>query len=161
MKNKKNLQIQLRSITDNDSEFLYQVYRSTREEEMALTGWTEEEIEHFLRMQFKFQNASYFKDYHNATFDIILYNNIPVGRFYVDRGKNEIRIIDIALLPQYRRKGIGSQILKDLLEEAKQQQGLLSLHVEYNNPAMILYEKLGFEKKELVGVYYLMEHSTS
>jgi ribosomal protein S18 acetylase RimI-like enzyme len=139
-----------------DLEFLFAVYASTRAEEMALTGWQALEIENFLRSQFELQHKQYLQNYRNGAFDIILYHKMPVGRLYVDRRPDDIRIVDIALLKEYRRQGIGSKIMKELIAEAEEKKVNLSLHVEHNNPAMGLYERLGFAKKELVGIYYFM-----
>lgn len=147
--------------TDEDLEFLYKMYASTRAEEMAMTTWSEQQKEEFLRMQFNLQHRQYMQNYKNATFEIILYNNKPAGRLYVDRRKDEIRIIDIALLPEYRRQGIGSKIMKDLIAEADKKSLPLSLHMEHNNAAMGLYERLGFKIKGDTGVYFFMERPPS
>lgn len=145
------------SKSGEDLEFLYQVYYSSREEEMALSNWTEAEIENFLRWQFSLQHKQYLENYEGARFDIILYQGERAGRLYVQRQKEEMRIIDIALLSRFRRLGIGSKILKELMKEAYKRNCILSLHVEHNNPALGLYERLGFEKGQLIGVYYYME----
>lgn len=142
--------------TEEELEFLYRVYASTRTEEMAMTGWSEKQVEEFLRMQFRLQHTQWLQNYKKAKFEIILYNKVPAGRLYVDRRQDDIRIIDIALLPEFRRQGIGSKLMNDLIAEADQKQVTLSLHVEHNNPAMGLYERLGFEKKDLAGIYYFM-----
>jgi ribosomal protein S18 acetylase RimI-like enzyme len=144
------------SESETDLEFLYSVYVSTREEEMTLTGWNEKQIEEFLRMQFNLQHRQYRQNYENAAFDIILYHNNPVGRLYVDRRRDDIRIVDIALLKKFRRKKIGSKIMRELIAEADEKDVNLSLHVEHNNPALGLYHRLGFEQKELKGIYYFM-----
>lgn len=151
------MNITYRPITENDLEFLYQVYASTREEELSVVDWSEQELEDFLRMQFDLQHKQWMKNYDRAAFDIILFDGIPAGRLYVDRWKKEIRIIDIALLTEFRRKGIGSRIMSQLVEEADQANKILSLHVEMNNPAMGLYLNLGFKSIQDVGVYFLME----
>ena len=143
--------------TKKDLEFLYNIYADTRVQEMAMTGWDEQQKEEFLRMQFDLQHKQYRQNYKNAAFDIILYHDKPVGRLYVDRRKDDIRIIDIALLTKFRRQKIGSKIMKQLMAEADEKNVTLSLHVEHNNPAMGLYDRLGFVKKELVGIYYFME----
>jgi ribosomal protein S18 acetylase RimI-like enzyme len=150
--------IEFRPIRDTpgDLEFLFQVYASSRADEMALTNWSDKEKNDFLRMQFGFQHKQYLANYTNASFDIILYEREAVGRLYVDRRPNDIRIIDILLLPGSRGKGIGSRIMDDLIAEAGQKNTGLSLHVEIDNPALGWYERLGFEKKELIGVYYYM-----
>jgi ribosomal protein S18 acetylase RimI-like enzyme len=143
--------------TQEDLELLFEIYASTRKEEMALTGWSKQEIETFLRMQFELQHKQYLENYKDAAFEIILYEKIPAGRLYVDRRKDDIRIIDIALLPRFRRHGIGSKIMKELITEADKKQRNISLHVERNNPALNLYETLGFKKVDTTGVYYFME----
>ncbi|MCU0285660.1 MAG: GNAT family N-acetyltransferase [Acidobacteria bacterium] len=149
--------IEFRPITGEDNEFLYHVYASTRAEEMALTGWKAEEIEAFLRSQFHLQHVQYMENYkQNGSFDIILVKGEPAGRLYIQRKENDIRIVDIALLPGYRGLGVGTKIMKELMAEADQKKIQLSLHVEQFNPALGLYERLGFEKKDLIGIYYFM-----
>jgi ribosomal protein S18 acetylase RimI-like enzyme len=81
----------------------------------------------------------------------------PIGRLYVDRREDEIRIIDIALFPEHRGKGIGSRIMETLLDEGKDSGKPVTIHVEKNNPALRLYRRLGFTKVEDQGVYDLME----
>jgi GNAT superfamily N-acetyltransferase len=149
--------IEFRPITEADNEFLYKLYASTRAEDLALTGWNEQEAEKFLRSQFNLQHTQYMKNYtEGGTFEIILVDHIPAGRLYLQRKSNDLHIIDIALLPEFRGKGTGSRIMIELMTEADQKKLPLSLYVEQFNPAMGLYERLGFEKKELTGVYFSM-----
>ncbi len=150
--------ISFRAINDQDQEFLYQVYASTRLMELAVTGWTQEAVDNFLRQQFDFQHQDYMKNYRSAQFDLILGDHNPIGRLYLDRRQKEIRIIDIALLPQFRRQGIGAGIFRDLINEADEHQLHLSLHVETDNPILPFYERLSFKKDQKVqGAYYFME----
>ncbi len=149
--------ITLRSITNQDDEFLCRVYASTRAEELAPVPWTPEEKNAFLRMQFNAQTKSYTENYRGAQFQIILVDGAPAGRLYVARWKKEIRIIDIALLPEYRNRGIGSQLLRDLLAEGQARGLPVTIHVERNNPALRLYTRLGFRPIQDKGVYLLME----
>ena len=65
--------------------------------------------------------------------------------------------MDIALLPKYRGKGVGSEILNQLIKESNNSNKKLNIHVEYNNPALKLYERLGFKKTDDTGVYFFME----
>lgn len=149
--------IKLRPIKPEDEEFLYQVYASTRQDEMTLANWQKEEFENFLRMQFNAQHKYYQENYVGSRFDIILEGDTPVGRLYVARWEKEIRIIDIALLPKFRRKGIGSALLNDLMAEAAKDDKPVSIHVEHLNPSLCLYNNLGFRKIDDNGVYFLME----
>ncbi len=153
--------IGLRRSAEQDREFLYLVYASTRAEEMALTGWSESEKDSFLQLQFQYQDSYYRQNYPGASYDIILTGDVPIGRLYVDRKPEKMNIIDIALLPQYRRQGIGGRIFRDLLYEADQKGQLVCLHVEMNNPVRSFYNSLGFVEINSYGIYYYMERPAS
>jgi ribosomal protein S18 acetylase RimI-like enzyme len=152
--------VSLRSIHDGDEEFLYGVYASTRQEELAQTGWSEAQKETFLRQQFEAQSTYYREHYQEASFDVILAYCRPIGRLYVARWPEEIRIVDIALLPEYRNAGIGTTLLSDLISESEACAKPLSIHVERFNPALRLYRRLGFREVADKGVYLLMERAS-
>ncbi len=147
----------LRPIEPEDRELLLRIYASTRAEELAAVPWSEQQRQDFLRFQFDAQHKYYMKHFPRAAFDLILLRGEPVGRLYVDRRDDEIRLIDIALLPEHRGRGLGGAILRDVLAEGAESGRLVRIHVEYNNPAMRLYRRLGFERIEEQGVYHLME----
>jgi ribosomal protein S18 acetylase RimI-like enzyme len=153
------MSIYLRPIDAADTEFLYSVYASTRTEEMARVDWTTEQQEAFLRMQFRAQTQFYVENYPGAEFQVIMLNEQPIGRLYIHRRDNEIRIMDIALLPDQRNAGIGSTLLQDILDQGKELDLPVTIHVEQFNPALRLYQRLGFQPKEEKGVYLLMECS--
>jgi ribosomal protein S18 acetylase RimI-like enzyme len=119
--------------------------------------WDEAQKAAFLRMQFDAQDAWYRENYAQASFDVILVDGEPVGRLYLHRGPSEIRIVDIALLPEHRGGGIGTSLLRDLLTEADTAGKSLTIHVERENPALRLYERLGFSVAEDKGVYLFLE----
>jgi ribosomal protein S18 acetylase RimI-like enzyme len=148
--------ISLRPIGPDDREFLLRVYASTRDEELAIVPWTKERKDAFLRQQFEAQSAYWGEQYKGADFSIIEVDGAPAGRLYVQRWPKEIRLVDIALLPEYRRRGIGTRLLKDLFAEATKCQVPLTIHVEVFNPARALYERLGFQSKGEHGMYLLM-----
>ncbi len=108
-------------------------------------------------MQFEAQAAHYQQHYLTAEYDIIEVQESPVGRLYVDRWAREIRIMDIAILPEHRGRGIGTQLLRELQNESERCGKSLSIHVERMNPALALYQRLGFRMIEDKGVYLLME----
>lgn len=153
------MSIALRAIDDNDTNFLFSVYASTRASEMELVDWSNEQKEAFLRMQFDAQSKFYFENYPGAELQVIMLNDQPIGRLYIHKRENEIRIMDIALLPEQRNAGVGSRLLHDILDEGKNLNLPVTIHVEQFNPAMRLYQRLGFQHKEEKGVYLLMEWS--
>jgi ribosomal protein S18 acetylase RimI-like enzyme len=149
--------ITLRPTRPDDAEFLYRVYASTREEELALTDWDATRKEAFLRMQFAAQHRYYHENYRQTTFDVILADGVPAGRLYVARWEKQVRIVDIALLPAYRGKGIGGALLRGLMAEAAAAGKPVSIHVERYNPALRLYARLGFVPVGEHGIYLLLE----
>jgi ribosomal protein S18 acetylase RimI-like enzyme len=151
------MDVTLRPVNEGDQDFLYRVYASTRMDEMALVNWSAEQKAAFLHMQFQAQTTHYRSYYPHAQHQIIqAENNIPIGRLIVDRSSDSILIVDIALLPEYRGAGIGTAIIRDLMTEAAQTNRAISLHVEVFNPAMQLYDRLGFVKNGEQGIYHKM-----
>lgn len=150
------LGITFRDAAPGDRSFLSELYISTRLEELSVTGWSPEMIRAFLQQQFEAQTAHYEQHYlsHGAIFRIILERGHAAGRFYTFEGAEEIRVVDIALVPEARGRGIGTAILKDLLSKSGKP---VTIHVEKQNPAMRLYQRLGFTKIGEHGYYDLME----
>lgn len=153
--------LHLRDITVNDEESLYQIYASTRTEELVqVTDWTPSQKEAFLRWQFTAQHTHYQNNYEGAHFWIIESNSRVIGRLYLDTNfeSESMRIIDIALLPEWRNRGIGKKILLDIMDLAETMNLCVTIHVESFNRAMKLYKKLGFTLvSETNGVYHLLE----
>jgi len=148
--------VTLRPVGPGDEEFLFRVYASTRIEELAPVPWTAEQKEAFLRQQFRAQTVDWARNYQGADFSIVEVDGVAAGRLYVDRGHEEIRLVDIALLPDFRRGGIGTGLIRELLAKAQAQGVPVTIHVEIFNPARALYESLGFEKVEDRGMYLFM-----
>lgn len=148
--------VNLRPEADADREFLFRLFTSTRELEMNLIDWNESQKETFLRQQFQAQYSHYHTHYAAADFSIIECDGCPVGRLCANRTGHEIRIVDISLLPEFRGEGIGTTLLKEILEEGTVRGFAVSLHVEKHNPAQSLYQRLGFEFLEDQGIYWLM-----
>jgi len=133
------------------------VYASTRAEELAVVPWDDAQKDAFLRSQFDAQDAWWRENYDEASFDVIVVDGELVGRLYIHRGPSEIRIVDIALLPEQRGRGVGTKLLRDLIAEADAAGKSLTIHVERMNPALRWYEGLGFELAEDKGVYLFLE----
>jgi ribosomal protein S18 acetylase RimI-like enzyme len=151
--------VTLRPETEEDLPFLLEVYASTRAQEMEMVPWTREQKDEFVRSQFGFQRKHYREHYYDAQFDVILADGEPAGRLCVHRAQKEIRIVDIALLPEFRSKGVGSGLIRELQTEAAESGRPLTIHVERFNPALRLYERLGFRIAGEQGpVYLFMEY---
>ncbi len=147
----------LRPVGEEDTAFLRDVYRSTREDELALTGWDEAEKDAFAGMQFEAQRRYYSEQYAGASFDVVMVDGQPAGRLYVARWPEEIGIVDIALLPTYRNRGIGGTLRREILAEGAERALPVTIHVERFSPALRLYDRLGFVPVADRGVYLLLE----
>jgi ribosomal protein S18 acetylase RimI-like enzyme len=149
--------ITLRPIGPADEAFLYQVYASTRQEELALVDWDEAQKQTFLHMQFHAQHTHYHAQFPAARYQLILCGGVPIGRLYFDYREQEVGILDIALLPQHRQQGIGGALLRQVLAEADQAGKPVRIYVERFNPALRLYQRLGFLPRADHGIYLQME----
>lgn len=148
--------LSFRPASDPDLPFLGRLYASTRADELAGAPWTAEQKAAFLQSQFEAQHAHYRQYYPEADWLVIVHGSDDVGRLYIARWPSQHRIIDIALLPEFRGRGFGAALMRDLLDEAAAAGKAVSIHVEKYNPAMRLYRRLGFVTTEDKGVYDLM-----
>ncbi|MDX2149949.1 MAG: GNAT family N-acetyltransferase [Bryobacteraceae bacterium] len=148
--------MRLRPETAEDEGFLCRLYASTRAGEMAAVPWPEGAKQAFLADQFRLQRAHYRTHYEGAEFLIIEIGAEPAGRLYLHRTPGEVRVMDIALTPEWRGRGIGGSLLRSILEEAGRAGAAVTCHVEFNNPARRLYERLGFRLVEERGIYLFL-----
>jgi ribosomal protein S18 acetylase RimI-like enzyme len=149
--------IKLRDALPEDESFLFEVYASTRAEEIALVPWDDEQRKSFLTIQFAAQHSHYRAQFPDASYSVILRDDLPLGRFYVRKDKDEIRILDLTILPEYRNSGIGTSLLRELLDEAAQSKKRVLIYVETFNPSLRLFERLGFKSIAEEGINFLME----
>lgn len=153
--------VTLRPVTDDDREFLVGVYGSTRDAELSQVVWAPGQREAFVRMQFDAQDTAYRRHNPAGCFDVVEVDGLRAGRLYVDRRPGDIRVVDLALLPQFRGAGVGSHLLGGLLAEAAASGCIVSIHVEVHNRAAELYARLGFVVVAEHGVHRRMEWSAA
>jgi ribosomal protein S18 acetylase RimI-like enzyme len=147
----------LRSETEADVPFLRRLYISTRWEELAVVpDWTDEQKIAFLESQFTAQRRHYLAYFANAAFDVLEDNGVPAGRLYLDRQDKTLLIIDVALLPDWRNRGIGTALIEAVFSEARLCGKDVSISVEKFNPAQRLYRRLGFREYAEDQVYWFM-----
>lgn len=147
----------LRPIDDRDLPFLERLYASTRSEELAGVPWSDEQKAAFLHQQFTAQHAHYRERYPGASLELVERAGRPVGRLYVARWPREIRLMDVAVAAGERGRGLGTALIESVLEEGRRTGRTVTIHVEHQNPARRLYERLGFRLKEDKGMYLFLE----
>jgi ribosomal protein S18 acetylase RimI-like enzyme len=150
--------ITLRPASADDENFLYQVYQSTRAEELAAWGWDASQQELFLKLQLKARDQSYLMHYQKLDDRVILCGDEKVGRMIVSRNAEEIRLVDISLLPQYRNAGIGTFLIEALFMEAGARAVRLQVD-KANVRARRLYERMGFSLRSETQTHLQMERN--
>jgi ribosomal protein S18 acetylase RimI-like enzyme len=153
------MSVTLRPVTTEDEPFLMRVYGSTRLDELALTGWDESQRDAFVNAQFSAQLRHYRGTFPEAEHHVIVADDRPVGRLYIGRLDGEIRILDITVLPEHRNAGIGTAILREIVNESENTGIPIHIYVESFNPSLRLFERLGFRRADISGIHFLLEWS--
>ena len=150
--------MRLRSVAAHDEEFLLAVYASTRAQELAQVQWEPGQQEAFVKWQFEMQRREYDARFPDAQYNVIEINGQPVGRIWLGRSDDEIRLLDIALLPEFQNRGAGTLLVNHLIDEARSS-GKRLRHMVFvlNDNADRFYERLGFVVIEDLGGYKHME----
>ena len=148
----------LRPVSADDDPFLLSVYDSTRAEELAQAEWQPGQREAFLKWQFDLQRREYDARFPDADYYVIVIGDQPAGRIWIGRDANQIRLLDIALLPEFQNRGAGTLLLRRLIDEARES-GKPLRHMVFvlNNDAHRFYERLGFVMIDDLGAYKHME----
>ncbi|MDQ3013418.1 MAG: GNAT family N-acetyltransferase [Acidobacteriota bacterium] len=147
--------VTLRPTQPEDESFLAAVYGSTREQELAMVPWDAAQREAFILSQFIAQRTHYQTEYPQARESIILLDDQPAGRIYVDRRESEIRILDFTLLPAFRGQGIGTPIIRAVMDEAALGRKRVSINLDSFSQSHSLFERLGFKAAETTGFHTL------
>jgi GNAT superfamily N-acetyltransferase len=150
--------VALRPVSSEDDEFLLSVYAGTRAQELAQVPWSDEQKKEFVRWQFNLQRQDYDANFPQAQYDVIVVDDQPAGRIWISRDDEQIRLHDIALLEEFQNRGVGTVLLRRLIEEAAGANKRLR-HMVFilNTDAKRFYERLGFVVFEEVGAYLHME----
>ncbi len=150
--------LKLRPATKDDEAFLLSLYGSTRDQELSQVEWQEGQRELFLKWQFEMQRREYDARFPDAEYNVVFIDDQRAGRIWIGRGEDEIRLLDIALLPEFQRRGAGTILLQRLIDEAAVA-GKPLRHMVFvlNNDAHRFYERLGFVVIEDLGAYKHME----
>lgn len=149
-------QLALREETQADAPFLCALYAATRHEELAHVPWPDETKLAFLADQFQKQGEHYRKNYVGAELLVVQAGGERIGRIYLYPSEREIRLMDIALIDAQRGQGLGGGLIRAVMDIAQEDSRELTLHVEPNNPALRLYDRLGFRLIEERGVYLFL-----
>jgi ribosomal protein S18 acetylase RimI-like enzyme len=144
--------VRLRPVTDADEPLLRRVFASSRERELAALPDAAATV--FVDSQYELQRRHYLGHYPDATWSIIERDGSLIGRIIVDRSRRPILLVDLAILAQERRRGVGTALLRELADEARRIGTGVELTVAVDNlDARRLYERVGFTTERVEGAY--------
>ncbi len=146
-------------VVPSDKSYLFEIYASSRTEELQFVPWTGEQKHAFLQSQFQAQHDYYLSKYPHGSFNLIKLNDAAAGRLYTAESGGEIRIIDITLLPEFRNQGIGTRLISDILQAGADKQKCVTICLETYNRSQNLFSRLGFTCVSNDGVYCLWERN--
>lgn len=149
--------VSFRPVQDSDRDFLAALYAETRAWELQHTNWSPLDRKDFIEQQFRAQDLSYRMQYLGARFLVIELDGLPIGRLYLDRQNDCLYIIEFTIAASHRGRGIGTDILKSLLNEAWGGKVPARLSVEPINPALRLYQRLGFRERTRSATHLFLE----
>jgi ribosomal protein S18 acetylase RimI-like enzyme len=149
---------QLREASEDDDEKLFSLFAASREDLLAaISSWDEAQQETFIRLQFQAQRDQYYREFPDVQRDVIVRQGEIIGQILIAPIDEELRLVDVSLLPAFRNRGIGNALLRDLLDKAAGENKRVTLHLLQGNPAVRLYQRLGFSHVGEQGVYQRME----
>jgi hypothetical protein len=110
--------LRLRPERDEDRDFRFDLFCRSRLPEWDLVQLDPHVREQLMQHQFHAQTVSYRQQFPFARFDIIELGDEPIGRIVVDRPSAMVHIVDQAIVPHLRNRGIGTAIMRALMAEA-------------------------------------------
>jgi ribosomal protein S18 acetylase RimI-like enzyme len=155
-------ELSLRPVTEADEAFLLAVYGRARADELAQVEWEAGQKDLFVKWQFELQRSEYNARFPDAEYYVILLDDCPAGRIWIGADEHEMRLLDIALLPEFQKRGAGTALIRWLIDKAERAAKTLRHMVfVHNNNAHRFYERLGFVVIEDLGAYKHMEWKES
>jgi len=144
------MNITKRPAHEDDTDFAcfvhHQAYRDVIVRQFGV--WEEEAQDEF------FKNS-----WDPPAYEIILCDGIPCGYTRVEVRGSDLHVRELVILPQFQGQGIGSQILRGVIESAKVRHVPICLETQHTNRAAELYHRLGFREFGRTETHILLEWS--
>ncbi len=141
-----------------DEPALFRLFATVRAGELAMDGWDPALRDLVLRQQFDAQRRGHRAQHPSANTQLIRVENRPAGWIVIDRSGPAWHCVDLAIAPEFRRKGIATGVLRALQDEAAAAGRAITLMVLHSNvAARALYDGLGFRAIGGTETHWTME----
>jgi ribosomal protein S18 acetylase RimI-like enzyme len=130
-----------------DQAFFATLYRSTRDDLLALIA-DPRYIDVLIATQQRAQVDDYRKRYPDALYEVLELAGAAAGRLVTAHVPGALRVVDLAVLPPARRRGVAREALRHVQRRAAAEGRDVTLAVRKDNPgARRLYAALGFAEE--------------
>ena len=151
-----NPSITTRAATPDDDAFLFELFKAVRSPDFALAQLAPAQLEMLMSIQYAGQKATYGVEYPGGN-EIVLMDGAPIGRIWVHRGTAEHCLVDIALMPEFRNRGIGAGLVTEAIAAARSAGVPLRCSIALNNLGSLrFHQRLGFQIAGRDEVYYTL-----
>ncbi|MFT5100635.1 MAG: GNAT superfamily N-acetyltransferase [Patiriisocius sp.] len=143
------MDLYLKRATADDEPYFRDLNRACYEAVIALQfGHWDEEL----------QNQSFEAKWPTNNFRKVLFDRQLIGGIWIDENVDFIQLREIQIHPTFQGRGIGTQLIMQELDYARQQHKPIRLRVLFRNPAKHLYERLGFSLIDRNEHQFIMEY---
>ena len=151
--------VSLRSETDADERFVRHVVTDIVAKQLGAGAWPAEMRAQLLALQYAARRQSIHAAFPEGESRIIEVDGDGAGWVFIAELEQEIRLVEIMILEAHRHKGIGSTVIRQVIEGAAANGKPVRLTVaNMNQGAGRLYERLGFRRVGGDEVQHVMEH---
>lgn len=145
------MNIYLRAIEESDKQDIFEIFLNSRPDMLSLISY-DNQNENVILSQFDLSQR-YLDLRELDTRYVIVYENKTIGTLYLRINEKKIEVVSFAILPLFRNKGIGTYLLNEIINKYSDEFEIRLNVAWYNNEALKLYLRLGFEEIEDLGVY--------
>lgn len=141
--------VSLRPATESDRAFLFDLFARTMRSVIQQTwGWDE-----------RWQRANFSRRFTGYAVSVIEVDGRGIGGLFLEHRPEDIYIHEIQILPEYQGRGIGTAVIRRVMDEAASRGAAVALSVvPANRRARRLYEHLGFEVVSIESPFIRMRH---
>lgn len=151
--------ISLRPLKADEEDFWREVFYDSVRSHFEALQMPDDDLNRLLEMQFQAQSNDYGSNYPNASNSVIEHRGVRVGRVILSTEHNDLHLVDIAILTEFRGRGIGTRILAWLCDQSRASGLPIRFYVEKLNPAARLYERMGFKVVEDLEMHFRLSWS--